>query len=194
MKPAIASNKTNHQIADDLVMKKGSLLLALLVVGASAASAALLTIAPKISYAEEYLNQCDPDALYSDPLCPPSDSIEKEAINSSIRTSRAIASKVRHSLINGQPLYLDGNVMQAIKFRAKTLTAGACGLQVSVNTSSRGGRAVQTQLLAPPIVWSRWVSLEHAVPISYAKVSFRKVCSNVPVVAEVKYIADPNRQ
>jgi hypothetical protein len=40
MKPAIASNKTNHQIADDLVMKKGSLLLALLVVGTSACAAA----------------------------------------------------------------------------------------------------------------------------------------------------------
>ena len=82
-------------------------------------------------------------------------------------------------VVDGMTLQL-GDYVQEVKVRVKSLGPGFCGTVFTLQTT-------ETQFLAPPFVWSDWISLE---PFSFGKntmkLGLRVVC-DTGVIAEVKY-------
>lgn len=88
-----------------------------------------------------------------------------------------------HSLLNGQIIHLDPDSLQRVKVRAKTLTVGGCALNFNFADEIAG-------VFALPFAFTEWTAIGPGMTGGSHKISYRKECSNVPVIVEVKYWKD----
>ena len=105
------------------------------------------------------------------------------ALSSSLPLAVASEEATSHSIMNGQIIHLDPESLQRVKVRAKTLTVGGCALTFNFADEMAG-------VFALPFNFTEWIAIGPGMTGGSHKISYRKECSNVPIVVEAKYWKD----